>query len=69
MRPVLLLQFERAVAPVKASELCSDCAWCGPADYEVDFIDYFTRLTGSKLGAKFVPDPYVVDSVLDIPKL
>ena len=41
----------------------------GPADYEVDFIDYFTRLTGSKLGAKFVPDPYVVDSVLDIPKL
>lgn len=28
-------------------------------DYEVDFINYFTRLTSPSLGAKFLPDAYL----------
>jgi hypothetical protein len=39
------------------------------ADYEVDFIDYFTRLSGSKLGARFDPDYYVTETVVNVPKL
>ena len=42
---------------------------CATADYEVDFITYFTRLTGSQLGATFDPDYYVTDTLVDIPKL
>ncbi|CAL5222505.1 g4879 [Coccomyxa viridis] len=36
-------------------------------DYEVDFIDFFTRLT--RLGPKLNPDFYLVDQEIAVPKL
>ncbi|CAK0787502.1 hypothetical protein CVIRNUC_010722 [Coccomyxa viridis] len=36
-------------------------------DYEVDFIDFFTRLT--RLGAKVNPDLYLVDQLIDAVRL
>ena len=39
------------------------------ADYEVDFITFFTRLTGTKMGAKFDDEAYLVPIKIDIPRL
>lgn len=39
------------------------------ADYEVDFITFFTRLTGTKMGAKFDDEAYLVPIKIDVPKL
>ena len=39
------------------------------ADYEVDFITFFTRLTGTKMGAKFNDEAYLVPIKIDVPKL
>ncbi len=38
-------------------------------DYEVDFITYFTRLCGTKMGAKFDDIAYLQPIQMDIPKL
>lgn len=38
-----------------------------PADYEVDFITFFDRLTS--LGAKVNADQYLVDQLVDAPRL
>jgi len=35
------------------------------ADYEVDFITYFTKLTGTKMGAKFNDNAYLQSMQLD----
>ena len=46
-------------------------AWIvgAPVDYEVDFIDYFSRLVSSKMGAKFNANAYLIPIVIEIPKL
>ena len=53
-----------------------DCSYCQLsersivlADYEVDFINFFTRLTGTKMGAKFDDDAYLVPIKIDVPRL
>jgi len=38
-------------------------SWC--ADYEVDFITYFTKLTGTKMGAKFNDNAYLQSMQMD----
>ncbi|KAK9846334.1 hypothetical protein WJX81_001801 [Elliptochloris bilobata] len=38
-------------------------------DYEVDFITFFTRLTGTKMGAKFDDNAYLQSMQIDAPKL
>ena len=38
-----------------------------PADYEVDFITFFDRLTS--LGAKVNADQYLIDQLVDAPRL
>ncbi len=38
-------------------------------DYEVDFITYFTRLCGTKMGAKFDDIAYLQPIQIDVPKL
>ncbi|CAL8460517.1 g46 [Coccomyxa elongata] len=38
-------------------------------DYEVDFIDFFTRLTGPRVGAKFNPVAYLTPINIELPKL
>ena len=52
---------------VSSSHLCNVSG--ARADYEVDFITFFTRLTGTKMGAKFDDEAYLVPIKIDVPRL
>ena len=48
-----------------AETIFSDCCWL--AEYEVDFIDFFTRL--ANLGANIDKEAYLYPVTLNLPKI
>lgn len=64
-----LLPDKRNVQAALSARLRQTCGGTRLADYEVDFITYFTKLTGTKMGARFDDNAYLQSMQLDSVRL